>query len=1114
MARFRIPNQSGFGLFFLILCLLAPAGSAQTAFEINEESLSAAIKEVLPWIEKETGIDLERSISARLATREDLASALRESIEDRRGMLDTDLEFLEEHIESIVSKTSKIYGCLYDPARETILVCSQKFETQNHYSPEVLRALLARECVHAADHQKYDIRSKLRSLKDTGANAAFRAVIEGHAQFVARKVCSAAGWSSGVEILTGSAVRGPSQVFEGEQIYWQHFGRLLGVQTTVVYHEGEKFIQALFEEGGPDAVDRAFSIPPPDPRFIYHPAWFLYPESCEELIYDFDRALGLVVSRYDVNDWLVIKSSSSRNDIDAVLSLLPPHTPRHGPANLKQNSVVVLTSKDVGSDFTPLLPTFIALRLLEFAAPAEALRYVTAMERLHLIQDEEDERKDGVSIQQIYEFIRKDLWQGIFYQTEDFVIREVRGQTSLIVCQGPVALEILCSGKLVSKDELTAIASQLMTSLQIEMVAGSATAPDYMQDVPEFEVHRKARLAWWREARFGLFIHWGPVSLKGTEIGWSRKGPRRGHRSGAARSGIPIEIYDNLYKDFNPVAFDAEGWAQIAKDTGMRYVVYTTKHHDGFVSFDSRLTDYKITSLASPFGRDIVAELTAACRDAGLAIGYYYSPPDWHHPDYGTEHHDRYVKYMHEQVEELLTNYGKVDLLWFDGLGGTSSDWDSKLLFYKIKNLQPQVIINNRCGLPGDYDTPEQRIGPFQVDRPWETCMTLCRQWAWKPDDTMKSLRECIRILVQTVGGDGNLLLNVGPMPDGRIEPRQVTRLKEIGQWLKKYGQAIYGTRGGPFKPDPWIASTYKDNKIYVHVLNWPGETLHLPPIDASINTVSVLGGGHVEWNQSEENITLSVAAEARCNIDTIVVLEIVGPTERIAPVSLGSTSLAFQKKASASNFFRKMDEYGPAKAFDGDPATRWATDSGTRQAWLENDLGAPCTFNSARISEAYDGRVEKFQIEYKTDGKWMTCRAGNKLGTAAFLQFEPVCARHVRLNILEANEGPSIWEFQLFNYGKTDKAVAYDGILIEVQRNEDNPTQLILRVNGKEVTDWKDLYGKINSLHRENPEWSAIIRAVHNTEFKYIQKVMEACTKAGLKEYKVELAVPARLDN
>jgi alpha-L-fucosidase len=332
--------------------------------------------------------------------------------------------------------------------------------------------------------------------------------------------------------------------------------------------------------------------------------------------------------------------------------------------------------------------------------------------------------------------------------------------------------------------------------------AGAAEAPkaDAATQAPEYLSANPETIARWRQLKFGLFVHWGPVSLKGTEIGWSRGGQRRGHRTKSNPNGIPVEVYDNLYKEFNPVKFDARQWVEIAKAAGMRYMVFTTKHHDGFSMFDSKLTDYKITSPQSPFGRDVVGELADACHEAGLWWGIYYSPVDWHHPDYRTENHARYIRFLHGQIRELLANYGRVDIMWFDGLGGSARDWDSEPLFKMIRSLQPEIIINNRGGLPGDYDTPEQRIGGMQVDRPWETCMTICRQWAWKPDDELKSLAQCVQTLVKVVGGDGNLLLNVGPMPDGRIEPRQVERLKEIGQWLQEYGQSIYETRGGPFR--------------------------------------------------------------------------------------------------------------------------------------------------------------------------------------------------------------------------------------------------------------------------------------------------------------------------
>ena len=402
----------------------------------------------------------------------------------------------------------------------------------------------------------------------------------------------------------------------------------------------------------------------------------------------------------------------------------------------------------------------------------------------------------------------------------------------------------------------------------------------------ESQQERDARLRWWREVRFGMFIHWGPVSLKGTEIGWSRGGERRG-RTGTG--SIPVEIYDNLYRQFNPVKFNADQWVQIAKDAGMKYLVFTSKHHDGFSMFDSKLTDYKITN--SPFKRDVVKELADACHKAGLKLGFYYSPVDWYHPDYRTAQHARYIEFLHGQIRELCTNYGRVDIIWFDGLGGKADDWDSENLFRIIRSLQPHAIINNRAGLPGDHDTPEQRIGRFQTGRAWETCMTLGRQWAWKPDDQIKSSQQCIQTLVRVVGGDGNFLFNVGPMPDGRIEPRQAERLREIGRWLSKYGQSIYATRGGPFKPGTWGASTHRDNRIYLHILDWQGERLTLPAIDKKIVRGSLLTGGKADIKQSQDGITITVAEEHQQDKVTILEVELDGSASEIEPLDVPSAS-------------------------------------------------------------------------------------------------------------------------------------------------------------------------------------------------------------------------------
>jgi alpha-L-fucosidase len=397
--------------------------------------------------------------------------------------------------------------------------------------------------------------------------------------------------------------------------------------------------------------------------------------------------------------------------------------------------------------------------------------------------------------------------------------------------------------------------SLLLHAVEARSTATAAGAP------PDAE-----RLEWWRAARFGLFIHWGPVSLKGTEIGWSRGGERRGYRGPGTQ--VPVEVYDNLYRQFNPTNFNADAWVATAKAAGMKYLVFTSRHHDGFSEFDTQADDYKITSPNSPFRRDVVRELADACHRAGLRFGLYYSQPNWHHPDAFTDRHTNYLAYLKMQVRELLTHYGQVDIFWFDGLGKSAKDYDAEALNKLIRELQPHILINNRNGLPEDFDTPEQRIGKFQNDRPWESCITICKQWAWKPDDKMKSLKECLETLICCAGGDGNLLFNVGPMPDGRIEPRQVKRLEEMGEWLRKYGKTIYGTRGGPWKPGKSLASTRKGNTIYVHLLGWNGEPVTLPNIPRKVIRCSVLTGGTARVRQAAQTISIHIKSPIACPPD------------------------------------------------------------------------------------------------------------------------------------------------------------------------------------------------------------------------------------------------------
>ncbi len=525
----------------------------------------------------------------------------------------------------------------------------------------------------------------------------------------------------------------------------------------------------------------------------------------------------------------------------------------------------------------------------------------------------------------------------------------------------------------------------------------------------------------WQDMRFGMFNCWGPVSLTGLEIGWSRGAPRGGEfRVREGQGPTPVEIYDNLYKKWKPDKFDARAWVQVAQDAGQKYMIFLVKHHDGFCLYDSKLTDYKITGPESAWKVDVMREVADACHEAGLKLIIYYSQPDWHHPDYRTKNHHRYIEYLHGQVRELLTNYGRIDGFWFD-LGGKPEDWDTQKLFKMMRTLQPWLIINNRCGLPGDFDTPEQRLGAFQLERPWETCMTLGTQWSWKPDDKIKSLKECIDVLVTCAGRNGNLALNTGPMPDGRIEPRQVERFRQIGQWLKQHGETIYGTRGGPF----WglgCVSTRKDNTVYVHVLKWYDDRVLLPAIPKKIVSHELLTGGTATLTQTADGLEIAVPPEQRHELDTIVALELDGPAADIPPLQILSGPLCYGKKVRASHVYdanpKMTHYYRPQNAVDGDPQSGWTFNPGVESAWLEVDLGEPCTFDGAWLNEPYD-RIRKFELQAKQGDQWITIHRGTTIGEDFSLKFPPVTAQFVRLEVLETTINPLVGEIQLLRARK-----------------------------------------------------------------------------------------------
>ena len=530
----------------------------------------------------------------------------------------------------------------------------------------------------------------------------------------------------------------------------------------------------------------------------------------------------------------------------------------------------------------------------------------------------------------------------------------------------------------------------------------------------------------WRDKRFGMFIHWGPVSLKGTEIGWSR---------GAQ---VPIDEYDKLYQQFNPTKFNADEWVAIAKAAGMKYMVLTTKHHDGFCLWDTKQTDYNIMN--TPFKRDALKELAEACKKGGIAFGAYYSTCDWYHPDFPlgspggkvkkpTSNMKAYDAFLQAQCKELIENYGPLLTLWFDVPQMYTHTYGIPMV-NKLRELQPDIMINNRAystdgvrnginhALPlMDYGTPEQKIGGFDLNRPWETCMTICKQWAWKPNDDMKSLKECIHSLVRTNGGDGNLLFNVGPMPNGEIEARQVDRLKEMGAWLAKNGDSVYGTRGGPWIPNNHIVSTRKGNKIYLHLLTKVNGPVSVPALPVAIQSAKLLSGQAIQTSLSDGFLSLNIPTESWDEINTVVELAIPGDAMDLAPIKLAARPSMPGAKASASVVFKDDPNYSAAKVLDGDLETRWATPEGTKQAWLQIDFGKETTFSGIHIEEALaspHSRVRKFEIQHKDGDSWKPFHKGEQLGAHFKASFPPVTTAAIRLAILEANQAPTISEIFL----------------------------------------------------------------------------------------------------
>jgi len=524
------------------------------------------------------------------------------------------------------------------------------------------------------------------------------------------------------------------------------------------------------------------------------------------------------------------------------------------------------------------------------------------------------------------------------------------------------------------------------------------------------------QLEWWKDARFGMFIHWGPVSIKGTEIGWSRG------------SEIPIAEYDALYKQFNPVKFNAEEWVKLAKDAGMKYIVFTSKHHDGFCMWDTKFSDHNIMN--SPFHRDVMKELAEACKRQGMALGFYHSTCDWYNPDFPltspggsvrreSSNLERYTEYLKNQSVEIIKNYGPLLVMWYDVPQEFDAVRGQGVIDY-IRTIQPDILVNDRTGAKGDFDTPEQRIGTFQNNRPWETCMTIGRQWAYKPDEEVKSLEQCLHNLIRSAGGDGNLLFNVGPRPDGVIEPLQADRLREMGKWLNQNGYSIYGTRGGPFKPSDWGVSTRKGNKVYLHILKWSGKSpkITVPDVGIQIKSIAVKPSGNAKFTQVNGSYIIEFSSGLLQPLSTIVEIEYSADVMNVMPVDVVPQSVSYMKPVNASSNLKAgwiNHQWTDIKAVNNGEwsGSYWQPSSDDKTPWIEIDLGKNEKFSKAKVYEG-GGNIKSYELQYKSGEEWKTFYRERTIKSGDEIKFSEINTREIRFLITSYTSTPEIYEIML----------------------------------------------------------------------------------------------------
>ena len=528
------------------------------------------------------------------------------------------------------------------------------------------------------------------------------------------------------------------------------------------------------------------------------------------------------------------------------------------------------------------------------------------------------------------------------------------------------------------------------------------------------------KMQWWKDAKFGMFIHWGIYSVPSGK--WGNTTTYGEWIMHSAK--IPRAEYGALAQQFNPTGFNAEEWVRLAKDAGQKYIVITSKHHDGFAMFGSKADSYNIVD-ATPFKRDILKELADACRKLDMKLGFYYSQAqDWYHPggavsgnvEWDESHKGDMNKYVEEiaipQVKEILSGYGDVAVLWWDTPTNMTKEMAQKLA--DLTKPYPNLITNNRLGadMGGDLETPEQFVPATGFPgRNWEVCMTMNGHWGYNAyDDRWKSTSDLLRKLIDIVSKGGNFLLNVGPNQYGIIPEVCQQNLREMGDWLKVNGEAIYGTQASPFPFLSWGRATQKGQKLYLHVFDWPKDGKLVIPFSNKIINAYLLADAKISLKvtQGKENSTIMLPSYAPDKIASVVAVEFEGnPTVQPVPSQGAKVTASSIDELSSANY-----------TTDGDPKNKWQAAKGEKSATLDIDLGKPVSVQCLSLVEPWhpwSGIRQNHELQYQEGTNWKSIFRTDTDGTGLTKTFPPVSARYFRLIIRNEKEAPALNELILF---------------------------------------------------------------------------------------------------